>query len=121
MRLRYGKVCLGALLLVSLLGLTGCPLIPNQPPIVLIIAPGLFTEFTVGESITFIGEVVDLEDIRLPGDSLVWRSSINDEFGRGISFTYAGLSAGEHTITLTATDSGGRRGTHSIVITIKPR
>ena len=50
----------------------------------------------------FAGTGSDPEDGTLTGASLVWTSSINGQIGTGTSFSTTTLSAGTHTITLTA-------------------
>lgn len=76
--------------------------------------------FNQGDSISFTGSAYDTEDGNLSGASLVWTSSVNGQIGTGSSFTKSNLSAGTHTIILTATDSSGTVATKSISITIKP-
>jgi hypothetical protein len=69
--------------------------------------------YSIDESITFLGQISDSEDI--PNNLTVsWNSSIDGELStqsptsQGISqFSIANLNAGVHSITLTATDSDG--------------
>ncbi|MBF0205051.1 MAG: hypothetical protein HQK67_12280, partial [Desulfamplus sp.] len=55
----------------------------------------------------------DSEDIKI-----TWRSSIDNEFGSGSSVGPVTLSAGAHSIEVTATDSDGNKATDIIIITI---
>lgn len=68
--------------------------------------------------IPFIGVANDVEDGTLGGASMVWTSSISGQIGTGTNFD-AALSAGTHTITLTATDKDGNKGTASLVLYIQ--
>src|SRR5205823_4974914 len=88
----------------------------NNPPVVTILAPSSDATFGYGSSILFAGTAVDLVD----GDrsaSLVWYSSIDGRIGTGSIF-FKVLSPGTHTLTASATDSGGRSGSRSITVTV---
>ncbi|MCA3015511.1 MAG: PKD domain-containing protein, partial [Myxococcaceae bacterium] len=50
--------------------------------------------------------------------ALRWSSSRDGALGTGSPFSTAGLSAGQHTITLTGTDSGGRSASASLTLTV---
>ena len=89
----------------------------HEPPTTSIVSPTDGAIFTTTDTIAFTGSATDLEDGPLTGASLVWSSSIDGQLGEGESIT-SNLSAGTHTITLTATDSNGASGTSNIGITI---
>ena len=91
---------------------TGCK------PVVTITAPANGDTFAVGETITFEGKATDQQHPDLGDDAFVWISDKDGEIATGASFTTAGLSEGEHTITLTVTDPSGQSGQSSIKITI---
>lgn len=91
----------------------------NEHPTVEIISPLNNQTFTQGNVITFEGNGYDPEDGVLCGDSLVWSSSIGGQIGTGLLLTSSGLGAGEHTITLTATDYGGAKGSCSVNINVR--
>ncbi|MGA1874645.1 MAG: hypothetical protein ACMUIA_03450 [bacterium] len=93
-------------------------ILEHHAPSVIISSPLDQEEFAQGESISFEGSAFDPEDGALPGNSLVWTSSEEGQIGTGLSFTRNDLSDGEHTITLTATDSEGKTGDSSVTITI---
>ncbi len=93
---------------------------PNQPPVVTITAPSAGAIVAQGAPLTLTGSANDPEDGVLTGASLAWSSSRDGALGTGTSITTASLSAGTHTITLTATDSRGARGTASVSITVAP-
>jgi hypothetical protein len=95
--------------------------IPNQPPAVGITNPSDGATFDRETPVTFEGGAIDPEDGVLTGSRLVWTSSIDDAIGTGSSFTLDYLSVGTHTITLTATDSGGISASDSISIEILRR
>lgn len=89
----------------------------NTEPAVKISSPASGTTFTAGTSITFSGTANDAEDGDL-SKNLAWKSSVNGSLGTGGSVSTAGLSAGTHTITATATDSKGAYSTSQITITV---
>lgn len=89
----------------------------NTRPTVTISSPQNNAQFRVGQSIQFTGSASDAEDGNLTA-ALVWTSSISGQIGTGGSFTRNDLPAGTHTITASATDSGGLTGSASVVITI---
>ena len=78
----------------------------NQIPTAEISAPA-GTYFNEGENITFSGSGTDEEDGDLNGGSLVWTSNIDGTLGTGATVITSALTAGDHEITLTATDSEG--------------
>jgi hypothetical protein len=88
----------------------------NNSPTVIITSPADGSIFGSGASIDFSGTASDIEDGNLTG-SLVWISSIDGQIGTGGSFSTA-LSDGNHTITASVTDSGGKIGSDSINITV---
>jgi hypothetical protein len=88
----------------------------NAAPEVSINSPADGATFDSGASISFSGTAYDAEDGDL-SDNLVWTSNIDNKIGTGGSF-FATLSDGIHTITASATDSGGKTGSDSISITV---
>ncbi len=89
----------------------------NQAPVVSITAPPGGAQSCVGDPITFSGTVSDPEGELIPLESIVWRSSLDGELGRGRTVT-ATPSAGLHTITLTAEDSGSAIGSTGTTIEV---
>ena len=79
----------------------------NQAPSVSIDQPAADTSLGRSYTSTFEGSASDAEDGDLSGGSLVWESDRDGEIGTGQSVAISGLSRGQHTITLTATDSDG--------------
>jgi hypothetical protein len=79
----------------------------NQIPTAEISAPA-GTYFKEGENITFSGSGTDDEDGDLNGGSLVWTSNIDGTLGTGSTVITNALAAGDHEITLAATDSAGQ-------------
>lgn len=88
---------------------------PNNPPTVSITNPTDGSTFDSGATISFVGTATD-EDGDLAA-SLVWTSSIDEQIGIGGSFSTT-LSDGNHTITASVIDSGGKPGSDSISITV---
>jgi hypothetical protein len=90
----------------------------NMAPTVTTNAPTDGATFTAGETINFSGTASDVED----GDvtaSLSWVSDIDGTIGSGGSFSRSDLSVGVHTITATATDSGGLTSSDQISIQVE--
>ncbi len=75
------------------------------------------TDFNTRDIIHLTGTGTDAEDGDLAGQSLVWRSSIDGELGTGTAIEVQ-LSAGEHVISLTVTDSSGVTTTVSAMLTV---
>jgi subtilisin family serine protease len=90
----------------------------NHAPTATITAPAKNASFLIGSSVTFSGAGNDVEDGVLSGASLVWTSNIDGTIGTGTSFTTTTLSAGTHTITLTAKDALKAIGTATLTIRI---
>jgi len=94
----------------------------NASPSVTISSPALYASFAQGASVQFSGSASDLQDGVLSGAALVWRSDRDGQIGTGTSFTRSNLNAGQHQISLTATDSRGAKTvtTRTITITSSP-
>jgi len=88
----------------------------NDPPTVSVTSPTDDSTVDSGATIDFEGTASDTEDSDLTAD-LVWTSSIDDQIGTGGSFSKI-LSDGNHTITASVADSGGKTGSASISITV---
>jgi hypothetical protein len=80
---------------------------PADAPVPSISSP-TGTHFKEGENITFSGTATDANGGQLTGSALVWTSSIDGQIGTGETLITSALSAGDHDITLTATDSSGK-------------
>lgn len=90
----------------------------NQPPTVEIQSPSEGATFEAGESVQFQGSGDDPEDGALAGADLVWYSNLAGQIGTGSSFSTSGLSEGQHTVTLTGTDSDGLSASASVGIEV---
>lgn len=88
----------------------------NTAPTVTITSPSEQVLYESGESINFSAIFEDLEDGNTP-DNWVWTSSVDGNIGSASSFTTV-LRDGAHTITATATDSGGLSDSESITVTV---
>jgi hypothetical protein len=75
-------------------------------------------DFAWGQLVAFSGRATDPEDASFPPERLVWTSSRDGRLGTGLSIWRNHLSPGRHTIAFSATDSGGRTATDSVVINI---
>ena len=79
--------------------------VSNTFPTAIISSPADNSSFYESANITFAGSGTDAEDGILSGASLVWTSNLDGSIGSGSPLTLNTLSAGTHSITLTATDS----------------
>jgi chitinase len=89
----------------------------NNVPNLSVISPQVGASFLSADTITFSGSAIDVEDGDLIEGALVWTSSIDGQIGTGKA-AQASLSPGVHTITLTATDSGGASNTATVTVTV---
>jgi subtilisin len=89
---------------------------PNDAPTVSITSPADGSTFASGAAIDFAGTASDTEDGDLTA-SLAWTSSIDGPIGAGGNFSTT-LTDGNHTITASVTDSGGKTGSASRGITV---
>lgn len=88
----------------------------NTAPTVTITSPADGFTTTAGTSVSFSGTATDAEDGTLTG-TLTWTSSIEGPIGTGGTFSRA-LTEGTHTITASASDSGGLSSQASITVTV---
>ncbi|MCL7958618.1 MAG: hypothetical protein M8861_00350 [marine benthic group bacterium] len=93
------------------------PVVPGGPSAT-VTGPASGASYTEGQRVEFRGMATDDEDGMLGDEALAWTSNRDGAIGTGSSFDYNGLSVGSHTITLTATDSDGLRGTDQITVTV---
>jgi hypothetical protein len=87
-------------------------------PLVNITSPANGSSFLQGDDINFTGMAWDFEDGNLTKGSLVWDSDKDGIMGTGNLVEMATLTPGNHTITLTATDSFGLFSSESIEVEI---
>lgn len=102
----------------------GPPAAPDdrQAPRATILSPSGGDTVTVGRSspLVLLGEARDPQDGPLRGESLSWRSDVDGRLGTGDSLTVAEPSAGEHRVTLTATDSDRNTGSVAVRFVVRP-
>jgi len=92
--------------------------IPNRAPKVGILGDAVIRR-DAGAALVLAGEAVDLEDGPLPDASLAWAIPSTGLKATGRTLVLgAGLPAGFHTITLTATDSAGARQTARVTVAV---
>lgn len=122
------RLCLFLMILIGLVSIIGTGdddddndnVLTNNIPIAQIDSPAAKSTFTLSNSVTFTGSATDVEDLTITGNSLVWTSSVNGRIGNGSNFTTNNLSAGTHTITLTAIDSANSADSTTVSIVINP-
>lgn len=90
----------------------------NRPPDVTIDEPATGSTFDEGETVTFEGSAVDPDQGTLGGDALVWSSDLDGRLGTGTTLDAPALSAGDHEITLEATDAEGATDSDQISLAI---
>jgi serine protease len=90
--------------------------VPNAAPEISILEPEDGSSHSKGW-VGFNADADDLEDGYL-GDSVVWTSSLDGEFGTGSPVSDRDLSFGRHVITATVTDSSGKSASDSITVTL---
>ena len=99
------------------------PVTPTMPgagaPTVTITNPADGSSFGDGDTINFIGTAIDPQDGDISA-SIVWNSSLDNDFGTGAVVSTSTLSVGNHTITASATDSDTLTGSDQISISILP-
>lgn len=91
--------------------------IPNKPPMITLLAPQKDSEFAQGEALTLLANAYDLEDGALT-QTLAWTSDKDGALGNGEQFIITKLSAGTHTLTVTARDANNNEAKASVTIKI---
>ncbi len=93
----------------------------NNAPIVSISSPADNEVFFIGETISFLGNGLDIEDGALPPDSLTWSSDNDGMLGKGTALTIQDLSINSHIVTLCGIDDDCECGYDTINISIIER
>lgn len=91
----------------------------NESPTASIVSPAANSTFTEDDTVVFEGEASDPEDGALSNSSVTWESNQDGRLGTGASVEVVGLSRGDHTVTLTATDSEGATSSDEISVTVE--
>ncbi len=89
----------------------------GDAPLVKIISPKDGATFSEGSALNFTGIAVDTDDGDLSA-GLSWESNIDGPIGIGGSIAINDLSVGDHTLTVSVTDSGGTTGIDSVQISV---
>lgn len=77
----------------------------NLPPEARILGPANGAVFEHREVILLEGQAMDMEDIVIPGEDMVWASNRDGHLGNGRLASATELSLGLHTVSLTVQDS----------------
>ncbi|MBU0513066.1 MAG: hypothetical protein KJ638_15375 [Chloroflexi bacterium] len=92
--------------------------VPKHTPSITVLPPDPEAEpWVVGHPNLLAATAEDIEDGWLPFESIQWASDKDGIIGQG-NAVYAALSAGEHTITVTATDSDGQQASDTTTIAV---
>ena len=93
--------------------------VPTHAPTVTILSPeakvGENEPWEAGAAGVLSADGLDIEDGEIAPTAYEWSSDKDGTLGQGALLS-AGLSAGEHTVTVTVTDSDGQRGSASVTI-----
>ena len=92
----------------------------NRPPAITITAPGAGASIAESTVVLLRSSATDPEDGVLGGSAVDWTSSLDGPLGTGDSLTVPTLSAGNHGLSATATDSRGVTTTATVTITVVP-
>src|SRR5207249_2031646 len=88
-------------------------------PVVTITAPPVGTRVFAGTNIPFTATAIDATDGDV-GATLRWNSNLDGPIGTGPAFSTSRLSAGTHTVTATANDTGGLLGRVPATLAFSP-
>ncbi len=89
----------------------------NTAPVVIILNPRSGSLTPYGTSITFSALAVDGQDGTLPANRIVWTTEYG-QLGTGATISVNDMPPGNHTVTVTATDSQGSAGSASVDIEV---
>jgi hypothetical protein len=92
--------------------------LPDRGPQPTITSPWPGQSIPAGQIVTLQGAALDAEDGSLGGDALRWALDGKD-VGAGQERAVGGLAPGQHTVTLTARDAGGRERSVTTTLTIE--
>jgi hypothetical protein len=90
----------------------------NNAPVVTVSSPLGGSTYAYNATIPFTASAIDVEDGTITAN-LKWTSSISGAIGSGGSFGTS-LVPGTHTIVASVTDSGGKTGSATVIVTVKP-
>lgn len=90
----------------------------TKGPVVAIQQPTEGAILFSGSPITFSATVTDSTEPSFPASGIQWKSSLDGDLGTGASVVHA-LTNGNHTITVTATDTHGLGGQASVHVTVQ--
>jgi len=81
--------------------------VANKSPSISIASPKNGATLSLDMPLVFSAAAIDMEDGLLDEASVIWRSDKDGELGQGSTVMVPALSAGAHTITVTAKDKAG--------------
>lgn len=92
--------------------------VPFKAPEVFIDDPEWGDSYEEGDEVLLEAEVYDVQDDTIPDANIKWKSNIDGDLGTGTMLITDKLSMGEHTITITATNSRGLSKSDSITLKV---
>ncbi len=90
-------------------------------PDVTIDQPQLARSFLLGSEVRFSATVSDPDGDIIGNNMIVWSSNRDGEIGRGTQLSTMTLSQGLHSISVSAEDGKGNRGTDTVSIALSPQ
>jgi hypothetical protein len=97
-------------------------IVNTKPPEVFIQSPASGARYIAGMNVTLRGSAYDWQDGWLHSSTaLTWSSNLDGVLGSGEVLNLQNLSSGQHTITLSATNSLNLTASTHITVTIGPR
>jgi len=91
---------------------------PSTPPVATLTSPADGMVISQGDKLTMSGSATDEEDGSLSDSQITWVSNTQGLLGQGKSLDHRGLILGNHTITMTASDSDGLTDSVSFTVTV---
>lgn len=92
--------------------------VPAKAPEVFIEPPEWGYDYEEGDEVILQADVYDMQDEWLDDDKLEWTSNLSGTLGNGTDLIVDSLPIGDHTITVTATNSAGLAASSSITLSI---
>ena len=96
------------------------PVVANLPPQMPMVTPARDASITAGQMLALTAIAYDVDDAALDGDQVQWQSSLDGALGSGAIPIVAGLSIGEHDITVHVSEGVGASAQQSVRVSVLP-